>query len=403
MDYDEIALVDEGFQVVQRRKRRRVTSSSSSEAGTEVSKGAQTKVFSRTETGKLNPVRVQQQVSDLLGRPDVKIISGNNLLIIIAKNDVETTKLSLIKNLDGVVANAHVAAKPKYCIIGVPVNVDEETIKLGTGCESATRVFKSIGGSKVASSVVTLSFQGKVPDRVKLGYLSFKVKPFVREPTRCYKYNAYGHIAANCANKIKCPRCLGEHSLKECPNKEAEKRCATYNSTSHHTGQAACPQRKIEKDAILRRATKNFTHVKSHTLAKNNVASAETTPAPTATPSSSLGNQANAPTKEHQNKNKRKRKRKAKKARAATEEPAATRSKPEEITMNISAIAITKIINEITQQVNQKYNRGSTEQLEEIFTIIAKTFFRCMYEASVPEAVKAANNNCPVPHTDQHE
>ena len=406
MDYDETALVDEGFQVVQGRKRRRVTSSSSSEAGTEVSKGAQTKVLIRTETGKLNPVRVQQQVSDLLGRPDVKIISRNNLLIIIAKNDVETTKLSLIKNLDGVAANAHVAAKPKYCIIGVPVNVDDETIKLGTGCESATRIFKSIGGSKVASPVVILSFQGKVPDRVKLGYLSFKVKPFVREPIRCYKCNAYGHIAANCANKTKCPRCLGEHSLKECPNKEAEKRCATCNSTNHHTGQAACPQRKIEKDAILRRATKNFTHVKSLTVAKNKVVSAETTPAPkvlTATPSSSLGKQANAPTKEHQNKNKRKRKRKAKKAAAATEEPAATRSKPEEITMNISAIAITKFINEITQQVNQKYNRGSAEQLEEIFTIIAKTFFRCMYEASVPEAAKAANKNCPVPHTDQHE
>ena len=75
----------------------------------------------------------------------------------------------------------------------------------------------------MASSVVILSFQGKVPDRVKLGYLSFKVKPYVREPTSCYKCNAYGHIAAYCANKIKCPRCLGEHSLKECPNKEAEK------------------------------------------------------------------------------------------------------------------------------------------------------------------------------------
>ena len=123
MDYDEITLVDEGFQVVQGRKRRRVTSSSS-EAGSEVSKGTQTKVFIKTETGKLNPVRVQHQVSDLLGRPDVKIISRNNLLIIIAKNDVETTKLSLIKNLDGVAANAHMAAKPKYCIIGVPVNVN---------------------------------------------------------------------------------------------------------------------------------------------------------------------------------------------------------------------------------------------------------------------------------------
>ena len=72
----------------------------------------------------------------------MKIISRNNFLLVIAKNDVEMTKLSQIKSISSVAANAHVAAKPKYCIIGVPVVVDDETIKLGTGCESATRVVK---------------------------------------------------------------------------------------------------------------------------------------------------------------------------------------------------------------------------------------------------------------------
>ena len=155
MDYNEIAMAEEGFQVAQGRKRRRVTSSSSSFSSVaEVLKETQRKVFIKTETGKLEPIRVQRQVGDLLGRSDVKIISRNNLLIV-------------IKSLDGVAANAHVAAKPKYCIVGVPVNVDDESIKISTGCGNATRVFKNIGGSKVASSVVILSFQDKVPDKVK--------------------------------------------------------------------------------------------------------------------------------------------------------------------------------------------------------------------------------------------
>ena len=85
MDANEIAMVEEGFQVAQGRKRRRVMSSSSS---SEVS----------------------------------------------------------------------VAAKPMFCIIGVPVNINDETIRIGTGCESANRVIKNIGRSKVASSVVILSF-----------------------------------------------------------------------------------------------------------------------------------------------------------------------------------------------------------------------------------------------------
>ena len=83
----------------------------------------------------------------MLGRSDVKIISRSNLLIIIVKNEVEIAKLSQITSLDGIAANAHVAARPKYC-------------------ESAARVIKNISGSKVDSSVVVLSFQDEIPDRV---------------------------------------------------------------------------------------------------------------------------------------------------------------------------------------------------------------------------------------------
>ena len=37
------------------------------------------KAFIKTETGKLNPILAQRQVSDLLGRSDVKIISRSNI------------------------------------------------------------------------------------------------------------------------------------------------------------------------------------------------------------------------------------------------------------------------------------------------------------------------------------
>ena len=142
--------MEEGFQVVAGCKRRRVASSASSTVS-EISKGTLTKVFIRTETRKLNPARVDGQ--------DVKIISCNNLLINLTKNDAEIAMLSQIKDLDGVLANARVAAKPKYCIIGVPACIDDETVKECTGCVNEVRVIKSKGGKKEASSVVILSFQ----------------------------------------------------------------------------------------------------------------------------------------------------------------------------------------------------------------------------------------------------
>ena len=55
------------------------------------------------------------------------------------------------------------AAKAKYCIIGVPVKVNDET-----SSESATRIVKNIGGRKMASSVAILSYQDKVLDRIKI-------------------------------------------------------------------------------------------------------------------------------------------------------------------------------------------------------------------------------------------
>ena len=404
-EIDDIG-IEEGFQVAQGRKRRRVTSSSSSSVA-EVSKETQKKVFIKTETGKLNPIRVQRQVGELLGRSDVKIISRNNLLIVIAKNDDETVKLSQIKNLDGVAANAHVAAKPKYCIIGVPANVDDDSIKLSTGCGNATRIFKNIGGSKVASSVVILSFQGNIPDKVKIGYLSFKVKPYIREPTRCYKCNAYGHIALNCTNKAKCPRCLGEHSLKECPNKEAEMRCASCNSTSHHTGQAVCPQRKIEKEAILLKTTKHISYAKALTAAKNKaecVLATPSDPSPGDLPSTSSKTCTSTKTSSTQNnkQNKQKQKKKQnKKPKAGKSQE--HRENPATAQLNVSAVFIARLITKISQQMNRRFHGGNEEQFQDVLSHVCLIAFECMSEELTPEEVRTATKTSLASQTSHHE
>lgn len=95
----------------------------------------------------------------------------------------------------------------------------------------------------------------------------------IREPIRSNQCNGYGHIVANCTSKIKFPRRQGEPSMKECSNKESERRCATCESTSHHTGQAACPQRKIAKEIILR-ATKHISYAKAREEATSKIARA---------------------------------------------------------------------------------------------------------------------------------
>ena len=84
------------------------------------------------------------------------------------------------------------------------------------------------------------------------------------------------------------------------------------------------------------------------------------------------------------------------------QKPAESGAKPEEMLMHISTDFFVKL-KEITKQVNHKFNAEDREKLEEVFSLIAKTAFQCMYEDFHPEVVQSATNTCLVPHADRHE
>lgn len=62
---------------------------------------------------------------------------------------------------------------------------------------------------------VFIDFQDeKLPERVKIGYMSYFVSKYVPPPLRCYKCQRYGHIV--CRGKQRCAKCGGEHRYEEC-------------------------------------------------------------------------------------------------------------------------------------------------------------------------------------------
>lgn len=65
---------------------------------------------------------------------------------------------------------------------------------------------------KDSLSIMILFDEGKLPERIFLGYISYAVCPFVPHPLRCYKCQRYGHVVAVCRGKLRCARCGGEHS-----------------------------------------------------------------------------------------------------------------------------------------------------------------------------------------------
>jgi len=63
-----------------------------------------------------------------------------------------------------------------------------------------------------------------LPSSVCIGYLRYRVKPYIPQPMRCQKCQGYGHIAANCKRDVKCVRCGQGHSWENCPVKDDEVR-----------------------------------------------------------------------------------------------------------------------------------------------------------------------------------
>ncbi|KAK9703899.1 hypothetical protein QE152_g29022 [Popillia japonica] len=66
---------------------------------------------------------------------------------------------------------------------------------------------------------------------------------------RCYNCCTYGHRAKNCRSSISCPKCSGDHALKDCSSTEFKCiNCDRYNTkfkstylTSHNVFDKSCP------------------------------------------------------------------------------------------------------------------------------------------------------------------
>ncbi|EKG09001.1 Zinc finger CCHC-type protein [Macrophomina phaseolina MS6] len=80
---------------------------------------------------------------------------------------------------------------------------------------------------------------------------------------QCFNCQKYGHIGTQCQAPQACGYCAGQHSSKECSQKEdpnAERKCAACKR-SHTAWSAICPERKKEKDRVERaKAMRPFLH-----------------------------------------------------------------------------------------------------------------------------------------------
>ncbi|XP_064461770.1 uncharacterized protein LOC135371732 [Ornithodoros turicata] len=96
-----------------------------------------------------------------------------------------------------------------------------------------------------------------LPERLKVGYLTAEVRPYIPNPLRCFKCNRFGHPSDACRGSACCARCSRQdHDSKECRGPDHCVNCAG----DHPSYSRSCPNWKFEKEVMHIKVTQKLSY-----------------------------------------------------------------------------------------------------------------------------------------------
>lgn len=131
-------------------------------------------------------------------------------------------------------------------ISGVSTNITEEQVQInikGAWLTKVKRLLYKKNGVRGQSKAVMLVFDGdKLPERIRIGYVSYIVGTYIPSPSRYFKCQRHGHIAIACRASIRCAKCGGEHEYGKC--KEGTKTKCCKCGGEHSAAYKGCESHK---------------------------------------------------------------------------------------------------------------------------------------------------------------
>jgi hypothetical protein len=122
--------------------------------------------------------------------------------------EAPTEKLGAINAKSDTKAHKPPAARPKQyreiVIVGVPQTTDEHEVETQTGACKARRISKRLEGQLIKTSAVVLSYEGEQPIIVFVDQQRFKTRTYIRQATRCYRYQGYNHLQSRFTKAFRC-------------------------------------------------------------------------------------------------------------------------------------------------------------------------------------------------------
>lgn len=215
------------------------------------------------------------ELKKLVGEIAFAKVLQDGALMIACRNEEQKNKAIKIKTVGKqMVLNYKIVGQESWVygvINGIPLGVTMEELKQnleGAKVIDAVRLQMNREGRRMDSLSVRLKLEGKeVPDRIKMGYISYPIRKYIAPPLRCYNCQRYGHTASVCKSKMRCARCGGEHEFGKCGEGVGLKCCNCGGS--HNVAYGGCEVRKKAVEVQQEKARNNRTYAEAVKIVKD--------------------------------------------------------------------------------------------------------------------------------------
>lgn len=219
--------------------------------------------FQEASSSKLHPVKLSKAMKNEIGPIKQARFLSKGRMLIETVNKTQLESILKMKTLNEVRIKSHIPGanrKIRGVISGVPIDLSIEDLKKeikGGKVTVEKRLSTRYQGNVVDSLSVLLQFEGAIPDKVKIGFLSYPVREYIPRPLRCFKCQRFGHIAGQCRAKPRCAKCAGEHEYGKCEVEAKVKccNCGGEHSAAYQGCEAQIKEKEVQKYKVQNKVT----------------------------------------------------------------------------------------------------------------------------------------------------
>jgi len=224
------------------------------------------KASTEQSLNKISPFKVKKIIESIAGIPKSVKIQRNGNIIIQTNKESHSKNLMAMTTFDQVpvIVEPHKSLNSTKGIIRCRElrHCSEEEIVEELRLQkvvAARKIEIKRNNEKIMTNTIQLTFCTPVlPKAVSVGYLIVEVSPFIPNPLRCFKCQAFGHTKFTCKKAPVCAFCGEAEHVQPGERCTATPKCINC-SEQHPSFSPKCPIWQNEKEICNIKITKNTT------------------------------------------------------------------------------------------------------------------------------------------------